>query len=336
MTYLLVIVLSLFFTPLVVYISFRISARIIKSSLDNSEHDKQPKISSYEKFSGRYFELYKKYEYLYDLKDTYHLTRTFIHYFEKLKEFSQDDYVSNIFYHSHEHRTYDNVVLCFENIAKLHEDKCLFSVNIAQILNESTICIVYSRSTPKERIEKFMSLEQFKLSSSYTYEINKIVDKNLDLKPCSSLVFVEAVDYLSALNSNMNSSTAFKFMLEIYEKDFTNKYKEVYEYYNFKIINNLSIYRNKKIQKEILDKLDYLIDNLPAKHLEKRVRLLSIQKEVNNLQITISQDLFVNIQEEIEIILDSYSNLLEKEVNKDNIEVQAFYRYLKTVSKDTL
>ena len=102
------------------------------------------------------------------------------------------------------------------------------------------------------------------------------------------------------------------------------------------MVNELSIYRNKKIQKEILNKIDYLIDNLPPRQLEKRVRLLSIHKEVNNLKIDTSHELLVKIQEEIKIILNSYSKFLEKEVNKDSIEVQAFYRYLKTVSKDSL
>ena len=97
MTYFLALLLLLF-TPLVLSISFQIISQVIKLHLYNREHNKQPKISSRDRFSGRYFELHKKYEYLYDLKETYHLTRTFIHYFERLKEFSQTDYVSETFY----------------------------------------------------------------------------------------------------------------------------------------------------------------------------------------------------------------------------------------------
>ena len=57
---------------------------------------------------------------------------------------------------------------------------------------------------------------------------------------------------------------------------------------------------------------------------------------IYNINITTSRELFEKIQKELIIILESYSMSLEKEVNSDSIEVQAFYRYLKTVSKDSL
>ena len=57
---------------------------------------------------------------------------------------------------------------------------------------------------------------------------------------------------------------------------------------------------------------------------------------IYNINLNTSRELFEKIQKELIIILESYSKFLEKEVNKDSIEVQAFYRYLKTVSKDSL
>ena len=57
---------------------------------------------------------------------------------------------------------------------------------------------------------------------------------------------------------------------------------------------------------------------------------------IYNINLNTSQELFEKIQKELIIILESYSMSLEKEVNSDSIEVQAFYRYLKTVSKDSL
>ena len=75
--------------------------------------------------------------------------------------------------------------------------------------------------------------------------------------------------------------------------------------------------------------------NIPKTELEKRVRLLSISKEINNIDLNTSQELFDKIQKELIIILESYSMSLEKEVNSDSKEVQAFYYYLKSVSNDT-
>lgn len=331
------LILCLFFlSPLLVTVIYNVDRDIFKAFNYGFKHHKQPFLLKQYTNKNRFIVLKEQYQYLYDIKDVFYLSNDFLNYFKRLEDFSKTDYVSETFYYSEEHEIYDNANRCFEKIAELHKDKCLFSINITNILDESIICLVYSQPSPRKRIEKFMSLDKFNLNDKYTYEINKIVDKNLDLKFCSSLIFVEVVDYLSVLNSDLNSTPSFTFMLKRYEKDFIEKFKEVYEHYNFKVVNDLSIYRNKKIQKEILNKIDYLIDNLPPRQLEKRVRLLSIHKEVNNLKIDTSHELLVKIQEEIKIILNSYSKFLEKEVNKDNIEVQAFYRYLKTVSKDSL
>ena len=325
-----------FLSPLLVTVIYNVVRDIFKAFNYGFKHHKQPFLLKQYANKNRFIVLKEQYQYLYDMKDVFYLSNDFLNHFKRLEDFSKTDYVSETFMYSEEHKTYDNVVFCFKKIAELHKDKCLFSVNITNILNESTICLVYSQPSPRKRIEKFMSLDTFNLSDKYIYEISKIINKNLDLELCSSLIFIEAVDYLSVLNSDMNSTPSFKYVLKRYEKDFIDKFKEVYEHYNFKVVNELSIYRNKKIQKEILNKIDYLIDNLPPRQLEKRVRLLSIHKEVNNLKIDTSHELLVKIQEEIKIILNSYSKFLEKEVNKDSIEVQAFYRYLKTVSKDSL
>lgn len=304
--------------------------------LTNFKSDKQP--FSFKQYIpvNRFIVLKEQYQYLYDMKDVFYLSKDFLHYFQKLEEFSKTDYVSETFMHSEEHRTYDNTVSLFKRIERLYKEGSLFSINVTQLLSETEISIIYIENSPKERIMKFFKRQEKPCIKLYRNEILNLIENNNDLYKCNSLVFVEYVDYLVLLNSSHTHDNVYKIIFQKARKDFENKFKEVYNYYNFKIINNLNNYHNRKIQITLLDKINYLIDNLPKTELEKRVRLLSISKEITDIDLNTSQELFIKIQEELITILQSYSKLLENEVNKDSIEVQAFYRYLKTVSKDSL
>ena len=331
------LILCLFFlSPLLITVIYNVDRDIFKAFNYGFKHHKQPFLLKQYTNKNRFIVLKEQYQYLYDMKDVFYLSNDFLNYFKRLEDFSKTDYVSETFMYSEEHYTFDNTVSIFERIESLYKEKSLFSINITQLLSETVIAIIYTERSPEERIKKFLKMHEESHVKLYKNEILQLVNDNKDLTLCNSLVFVEYVDYLALLNTSQSHDNVYKFIFKNAQRDFENKFKEVYEYYNTRVLNNLTNYHNRKIQVELLNKIDYLIDNLPPRQLEKRVRLLSIHKEVNNLKIDTSHELLVKIQEEIKIILNSYSKFLEKEVNKDSIEVQAFYRYLKTVSKDSL
>lgn len=331
------LILCLFFlSPLLITVIYNVDRDIFKAFNYGFKHHKQPFLLKQYTNKNRFIVLKEQYQYLYDMRDVFYLSNDFLNHFKRLEDFSKTDYVSETFMYSEEHYTFDNTVSIFERIERLYKEKSLFSVSITQLLSETVIAIIYTEKSPEERIKKFLKMQEKSHVKLYKNEILQLVNDNKDLTLCNSLVFVEYVDYLALLNTSQSHDNVYKFIFKNAQRDFENKFKEVYEYYNTRVLNNLTNYHNRKIQVELLNKIDYLIDNLPPRQLEKRVRLLSIHKEVNNLKIDTSHELLVKIQEEIKIILNSYSKFLEKEVNKDSIEVQAFYRYLKTVSKDSL
>lgn len=325
-----------FLSPLLVTVIYNVVRDIFKAFNYGFKHHKQPFLLKQYTNKNRFIVLKEQYQYLYDMKDVFYLSKDFLNYFKRLEDFSKTDYVSETFMYSEEHRTFDNIVSIFERIERLYKEKSLFSINVTQLLSETELCIIYTERSPKERIKKFLKMHEKSHVKLYKNEILQLVNDNKDLTLCNSLVFVEYVDYLVLLNTSHSHDNVYKFIFKKAQRDFENKFKEVYDHYNIRVLNNLNNYHNRKIQIELLNKIEYLIDNLPKTELEKRVRLLSISKEINNIDLNTSQELFDKIQKELIIILESYSKFLEKEVNKDSIEVQAFYRYLKTVSKDSL
>ena len=331
------LILCLFFlSPLILFIIYNVVKNIFKVFNYSFKRHKQPFLIKESTNKNRFIVLKEQYQYLYDMKDVFYLSNDFLNCFKRLEDFSKTDYVSETFMYSEEHRTFDNTVSIFERIESLYKEKSLFSINITQLLSETVIAIIYTEKSPEERIKKFLKMQEKSHVKLYKNEILQLVNDNKDLTLCNSLVFVEYVDYLALLNTSQSHDNVYEFILKKAQRDFENKFKEVYEYYNTRVLNNLTNYHNRKIQIELLNKIEYLIDNLPKTELEKRVRLLSISKDINNIDLNTSQELFEKIQKELIIILESYSMSLEKEVNSDSIEVQAFYRYLKTVSKDSL